>query len=165
MDTVQFLKLAQKITSAYDKHEYDEARKFIYHQLDLVKEFQDHWNHSNILHQSHTFLGLIALEEDKIEEAKAQLIKSAEIKGSPQINSFGPNMLLAKMLLELEQTQVVLQYLEKCEKFWLPRMRRKKLKLWRNEINMNKFPDFGFHLEVHLRTHESEIMKKKFNLD
>ena len=38
--------------------------------------------------------------------------------GSPQLDSFGPNMTLAKELLEKGQPDVVLHYFALCKNFW-----------------------------------------------
>src|SRR5438552_11826605 len=44
------------------------------------------------------------------------LIASAKTKGSPQLNSFGPDQDLAAELLERGETKTVIRYLELCRK-------------------------------------------------
>ena len=66
--------------------------------------------------------------------------------GSPQLNSFGPNMTLAKELLEKGQSEVVLQYLALCKKFW--KMDRGQLDEWSATIRGGGIPDFGVRCPV-----------------
>jgi hypothetical protein len=47
-----------------------------------------------------TWLGLIAVHKNDIETARRELLESGKTPGSPTLNSFGPNMILAKELLE-----------------------------------------------------------------
>jgi hypothetical protein len=61
---------------------------------------------------------LIALGKGEVEEAKKLMLASLDSKGSPQMNSFGPNIRLAKALLEKKETAVVLEYFAKCDQFW-----------------------------------------------
>jgi hypothetical protein len=46
-----------------------------------------------------------------IEEAKKQLLLAGKTPSSPQLNSFGPNMILAKELLDKGEKDTVLHYL------------------------------------------------------
>ena len=61
-----------------------------------------------------------------------------------QMNSFGPNMMLAKDLLEKGERDTVLQYFELCRKFW--KMDWGKLNQWSKEVRMGQTPDFGANL-------------------
>ena len=63
-------------------------------------------------------LGRIAVREGHIKEADRYLLAAGKSPGSPQMDSFGPNMSLAKDLLEKGQRNTVLQYFALCHKFW-----------------------------------------------
>lgn len=52
------------------------------------------------------------------------------------MNSFGPNMQLAK--------EVVLEYLELCGKFW--KMGGQRLSTWSDAVKDGKTPEFGASL-------------------
>lgn len=112
------------------------------------KEDQNDFDRGNIIHHAHLLLGRIALAQGNIELAKNELLEAGKTNGSPQLNSFGPNMLLAKKLLEVGEKEVVLAYLELCYKFWtislqpLIEMREQ----WVKEIKEGKIPDFGANL-------------------
>jgi len=68
------------------------------------------WNHGNNIHHGNLILGRISLAADDIEQAKERLIEAGKTPGSPQLNSFGPNMTLAKELLQKGEKGVVLEY-------------------------------------------------------
>ncbi len=96
----------------------------------------------DVVHDGHLVLGRIALEEGQIEEAKRHLLAAGKSTGSPGLNSFGPNMTLAKDLLEKGEQETVLQYFDLCRKFW----RSDKLDEWTKDIHAGRIPDFGANL-------------------
>ena len=102
------------------------------------------WNLGNRIHHGHLTLGRIELAEGDLEKAKDRLLKAGGTPGFPQLNSFGPNMLLAKELLERGEQEVVLRYFELCSKFW--GMGREKLAAWTQQVREGKIPDFGANL-------------------
>jgi hypothetical protein len=51
-------------------------------------------------------------------QAKEYLLASARTSGSPQLNSFGPDLQLARELALKGEKDVVLQYIELCRSFW-----------------------------------------------
>ena len=73
--------------------------------------------------------------------AAEYLLKAGATSGSPQLDSFGPNMSLAKELLEKDQREPVLLYFELCRKFW--EMGGERLDRWTKEVNAGITPDFG----------------------
>jgi hypothetical protein len=60
------------------------------------------------------------------------------------MNSFGPNVSLAKDLLEKGERDAVIQYLELCRKFW--KLDNGRLDQWIKEIKAGKVPQFGANL-------------------
>ena len=74
----------------------------------------------------------------------AYLIEAGRTPGSPQLNSFGPNMLLAKELLEKGETATVLEYLDLCTKFW--RIDHGSVSTWKKLIADGKQPNFFANL-------------------
>jgi hypothetical protein len=60
------------------------------------------------------------------------------------MNSFGPNMSLAKDLLQKGERDVVLEHFELCRKFW--KMDRGRVDQWSQDVNAGKIPDFGANL-------------------
>ncbi len=112
--------------------------------LNLAKEYINNWNAGNAIHDANLVLGMDALSQKKTSEASAFLIRSAEINGSPQLNSFGPNMVLAKSLIEKGEQAAVLKYFALCKKFW--KEDHGKLALWTTQVQKGLTPDFGANL-------------------
>ncbi len=76
------------------------------------------WNRGNRIHTGNTVLGRIALAGGDVEKAKGHLIEAGKCGGSPQLDSFGPDMTLANELLQRGETDAVAEYLGLCGGFW-----------------------------------------------
>ncbi|MHC4684000.1 MAG: tetratricopeptide repeat protein [Planctomycetota bacterium] len=107
----------------------------------MLSQNSSGWNYGNNIHHGNIILGRIALTLDDLEEAKKRLIEAGNTPGSPQLNSFGPDMTLAKELLQKGEKDVVLKYLELCSKFW--KSEKDRLHKWSVVIQDGKIPDFG----------------------
>ncbi len=96
-------------------------------------------------HHAHTILGRIALRKGDIKEARAQLLASVHVSGTPVLKSFGPNMMLAKELLNNGESKTVLEYFTLCGEFWAypDQKPHEELVNWRKEVQTGKTPDFG----------------------
>ena len=122
----------------------EDARKYATELLTLAPKFESNWNYGNAIQDGNLVLGRIAVREGRIEEAKQYLLAAGKSKGSPQMDSFGPNMSLAKDLLEKGERDTVLQYFELCRKFWT--MDYGKLDDWSQEVKAGKIPNFGANM-------------------
>lgn len=122
----------------------EDARKFANELMSLLPQFKSNWNYGNAVQDANLVLGRIAASEGRIDEAKQYLLEAGKSTGSPQMNSFGPNMSLAKDLLEKGERQVVLDYFELCQKFW--QMDRGTLDMWSQQVNAGEIPNFGANL-------------------
>ena len=89
-------------------------------------------------------LGRISVLKGNIQAGKKYLIAAGKSPGSPQMDSFGPNMSLANDLLKKGERQVVLAYFQRCRKFW--KLHEDKLDQWSAEVEAGKIPDFGANL-------------------
>ncbi|MEO0733370.1 MAG: hypothetical protein AAFZ52_11085 [Bacteroidota bacterium] len=101
------------------------------------------------VHMSHTYRGLIALERGDVTTAKLELLKSAKVPKSPVLWSFGPNMELAKALLEKGQRKTVLRFLEMIKKFWFAPLRVFMSWGWKKTILAGGIPNFKGNLMYH----------------
>ena len=119
----------------------DDAKTFA---TKMLEDDTAGWNRGNRIHHGNLILGQIALSDGNVDEAKSRLLRAGKTTGSPQLNSFGPNMLLAKELLERGETEVVLEYFELCKKFWASPHR--KLEQWADDVKSNRIPQFGGNL-------------------
>ena len=120
------------------------AKRFGDELLHLSEKYKDDWNYGNAIHKGNLILGRVALRQGNIKAAKQYLIHAGETPGSPQLDSFGPNMSLAKELLEAGEKEAVLDYFRKCANFW--EMDFGKLKNWAEIIQSGRTPKFGPHL-------------------
>jgi tetratricopeptide (TPR) repeat protein len=127
-----------------DAGELDKAREYANALLDIAPKFSKNWNYGNAIHKGHVALGRIELRMNNLEAAKQHLLDAGSTPGSPQLDSFGPNMLLAKELLEKDEREVVLQYLEHCRTFW--KMGDSYLERWEKTIKNGSVPNFGANL-------------------
>lgn len=91
-------------------------------------------------HWAHIVLGRIALVDDDTEKAREYLLAAGRALTTPSV--FGPNLLLARELLERGERQVVLEYFELCAPFW----ERDQLDEWAAAVREGQIPDFGANL-------------------
>jgi len=123
----------------------EKARTYAVEMLVKADEHKESWNYGNAIHKGNLILGIIELRSGNIEKAKHYLLEAGKTPGSPQLNSFGPNMRLAQELLEKGERDVVVEYLHLCAKFW--KSGQDRLKRWEEEIKAGRIPDFGANLE------------------
>lgn len=121
-----------------------DAQNYAQELMALFPKYKGNWNYGNAIQDANLVLGRIAVREGNIEAGKKHLIAAGKSPGSPQMDSFGPNMTLAKDLLEKGEKDVVLEYFELCRRFW--RMDRGKLDQWSREVRRGRIPDFGANL-------------------
>ena len=76
--------------------------------------------------------------------ARSELGLSGAVSGTPQLKSFGPQMTLAKALLEKGDREAAVNYFAACGKFW--KMDWGKLKKWTRQVRAGEIPDFGGNL-------------------
>lgn len=93
------------------------------------------------IHYGNLVLGHISLASGNIAQAKIRLIEAGKIPGDPAMNSFTPNMALARELLERNERAVVLEYLNLCSKFW--KDESGALRVWKAMLKREGYPDFG----------------------
>lgn len=143
--TERFYALNRAAKNAMKDGMTDEARELAEELLRLAKDKKNDWNYGNAIQDSNQVLGRIALLKGDVAEAKLRLLASSESKGSPQMNSFGPNMQLAKELLQKGEKEVVLEYFARCRGFWA--MGSDKLASWTEQVKNDKTPEFGANLD------------------
>ncbi len=105
-------------------------------------------NYGNIIHDANQILGRVALRDGKLADAKAYLLKSGATPGSYQLNSFGPQMPLARELLEKGEKETVLKYLDLVSNFWATDFEDSEdakehattIAEWKREITDGKIP-------------------------
>ena len=140
----RFYALDDAAKESFQVGKIEDARKYAKELLALAPRFQKDWNYGNAIQDGNLVLGRIALRQGKTEEAKQSLLEAGKSPGSPQMDSFGPNMSLARDLVEKGERETVLQYFELCRKFW--KMGQDHLDQWTKEVRAGQMPDFGANL-------------------
>ena len=94
-------------------------------------------------HTSNIILGLIEIQKGNTSKAREHLLASGRISGvtPPDLATFGPNMLLAKKLIENGERDAVLRYLDLCAAFW--RLKDGRIAMWKSKVSRGIVPDFG----------------------
>ena len=142
--TRRFYALSGLAKAALKADSLDKAAAYAKDLLKGAEANHDDWNYGNAIHDGHMVLGMVALRAGNLGEARDHLLDAGRTPGSPQLNSFGPNMQLAKQLLERGETGAALQYFELCRSFWT--MGAKQLDAWSRDVNAGKIPAFGANL-------------------
>jgi tetratricopeptide (TPR) repeat protein len=145
-DAEAFVHLPSAAAAAFHLGRFAEAKSYAERCLSLAPSFQENWNYGNAIHIGHTVLGLLALNDGDEATAIAELVASGNTTGSPQLNSFGPTMQLAKALLRTGQVEPVLRYLAQCRAFW--EMGGTWLSLWERKVREGLVPNFFQHSHV-----------------
>ena len=108
----------------------------------MSPKYEGDWSFGGAVHHANLVLGRVALASGDLTAAGEHLIRAGETPGGPGLNSFGPNMMLAKELLAHGQREVVLEYFKKCKRFW----NREELGTWAATVREGGIPDFGANL-------------------
>ncbi|HOX58371.1 MAG TPA: hypothetical protein P5205_14805 [Candidatus Paceibacterota bacterium] len=121
----------------------------------LASTTTNSWNYGNVVYDAHSALGRIALQKGDRATARQELRAAGRTPGSPQLNSFGPQFTLARVLLEQAQPadrEAVVAFLDDVVQFWAnldkaPAYRRdgvlkqrQKIENWKEEIRAGKIP-------------------------
>lgn len=132
----------------------EKARQYATQLLKIAAHHREK-TFGNFVHRGHSILGRLALRDGDVEAAKRHLIQAAQAPRSPQLNSYGPRMILAHELLALGEQQIVLDYMETCRKFcatsglggrlesWTNEKRKAELTRWITDVSQGRTPDFG----------------------
>lgn len=121
----------------------------------LAPKYTKDWNYGNAIQDFNIVLGRLDLKSGDTAKAKKHLLAAGHSKSSPQMDTFGPNMTLAKELLVKGEKDVVLEYFELCRKFWakdkdtdsLDAMHSERLDQWKKDVENGRIPDFGANLD------------------
>ena len=129
---------------AFDAGEVDKAERYATQLLRVAPQYRQDWSYGNAIFYGNLVLGRISVKRGDFAAAGKYLLAAGATPGSPQLDSFGPNMSLAKELVEHGQSDAVLRYLGLCKKFW--KDDDGKLDSWGEAIRGGRNPDFGSSL-------------------
>jgi len=137
----RFYSLEEEIAAAYSTNDYKRANELLAEYLALADIYKCNWNYGNAIHDANRILGLISLKGGNIEDASYYLLESGKSTGSPQLDSFGPELDLANELLKLGRHEDVKTYLNDISSFW--EMNDGSIETWINEINRGELPELN----------------------
>jgi len=140
----RFRLLPKMSMTALDSGDLNKARQY---STELLGEAQVHgkeWPSGEAIHFGNIVAGRVALAAGDIESAKANLLAAGKTAGSPALNSFGPNMTLARDLLQKNDSATVIAYLDECRSFW--KLEQGRLAKWIDMAQRGVMPDFGANL-------------------
>jgi tetratricopeptide (TPR) repeat protein len=103
---------------AFDVGEWSMAQAAAKKSLSLVGKYGRDWYDGNAIHDGNCILGRLALRNGHLRRAVFYLDEAVKTCGSPQLNSFGPNMRFAQEMLRAGQREAVTRYLNACKRFW-----------------------------------------------
>ena len=137
----RFYQLGDEVQAAYlqknDAELADRAKEF----LELAAIYRCNWNYGNAIHDANRYLGLASLRAGKVDAAADFLVLAANSTGSPQLDSFGPELDLANALLKRGKTQAVIEYLQGVHRFW--KMDNGQVDRWIAAIGKGEKPDLN----------------------
>ena len=140
----RLLGLRSAAERALGRNHLEDAASLAAELLSLAEQFSADWYYGNAVYYGHLVLGEVALARGDKSGAATELLAAGRTRGSPQLNSFGPNMHLAKALLEAGERASVLEYLQSCEAFWA--LGHRRLQDWAELVRNGGIPDFGANL-------------------
>jgi hypothetical protein len=124
--------------AAIGAHELAKARLYGTQLVERARGGEFGPESGNALHHGNLILGRLAFKAGDVEEAKRFLLESAKVPGTPQLESFGPDLALAKELLAEGQQETVIQFLILCGNFW--QSPQHELDQWIYAIRQGKNP-------------------------
>jgi hypothetical protein len=116
----------------------------LYNRLNIIRT--NYWNYGNAIHDGYSVLGLVAVSEGNIRLAVEHLLAAGNTPGSPQLDTYGPDMRLAEALLNKGERESVIQYLKECSRFW--DIGKDELNSWSAAIKRGDKPDLNIRNKI-----------------
>jgi hypothetical protein len=136
--------LPRMAKAAFAASEWDRANGYAKEALEAATHGVFPWT-GDAIHQGNIVLGRLALRHSDVDGAKRYLLAAGKTPGSSGLASLGPNMALARDLLDRGEQDTVVSYLEECGHFWDGN--RGKLAEWIALVKAGLKPDFGRNLD------------------
>ena len=143
----KFYEMTKAAPKTFNDGEYEKARSLSEALLSEAESWRTDWNYGNAVHVAHLVLGRIELSSGDKNKARMHLLEAGRTPGSPQLNTFGPDMLFAKEMLKAGERETVLEYLQLTGKFW--KKRESQLSDWKATIEKGEIPNFGANVRYY----------------
>ncbi len=135
----RFYSVGDELTAAYKSNDFAKAKTLANEYAELASVYRCNWNYGNAIHDLNRVLGLISLSTGDIDTAAKYLEKAGKSTGSPQLNTFGPELDLANQLLQRGKVDAVKAYLKDIKSFW--EMNNGQVDTWLAEIEKGGKPE------------------------
>jgi hypothetical protein len=147
-DFSRFVRLPQVAKLALEAGHNDKARAYAEEALQYVESHAKipRSSKGNAVFYGNLVLGRLALLNDDVLQAENYLLAAGTTTGSPVLNTFGPNMSLARELLKRFRSETVLIYFEECKQFWQTGNDKGLLNRWSSDVQAGRMPVFGGNL-------------------
>jgi hypothetical protein len=110
--------------------------------LRLASEDRDPARRGRAAHHGHLLLGHLSLGAGEVAESTRHLLEAADLTDVPPfIRTGGPNMWLARKLLDQGERAAVIRYLRACSRFWVSTDH--KAEQWVAILERGDEPDFS----------------------
>jgi hypothetical protein len=138
----EFFETSTRLASrAFNAGDIEKATAYSKQLLHMAPQYPKDWNYGEAIFYGNFVLGRIAIRQGDLKQAGQYLLAAGATPGSPALDSFGPNMTLAKELLEKGESGVVLKYFALCKNFWEDG--RRQLDEWSAIVRGGEIPNFG----------------------
>lgn len=137
----RFYSLDDLVGKAYSAGEFAAVEKLATEYLQLAATYRCNWNYGNAIHDANRYLGLVRLKNGNTAEAAQYLLKAGKSTGSPQLDTFGPELDLANELLKQGNVEPVKEYLRDIKRFW--RLDQGQVETWLASLEKGERPELS----------------------
>lgn len=114
----RFYSLGDALPIAYKSGDTRKVKALATEYLNLAAIYHCNWNYGNAIHDANRYLGLVSLKAGDADQAAGYLVAAGKSTGSPQLDTFGPELDLANALLDAGKIDAVKTYLKEVKSFW-----------------------------------------------
>lgn len=132
----RFYALEETAKAAFVAGDFTKAHQYAEELLQTAPQYTKDWNYGNAVYSGNSVLGQVALAQGDVPSAKNFLLAAGDSPGSPQLNSFGPDLTLARQLLGKGEKDAVITFLGKIAKFW--KGHQEKIQDWQKGIQQGE---------------------------
>jgi beta-lactamase regulating signal transducer with metallopeptidase domain len=132
----RFYALEAPAKAAFEAGDFATAHQYAQELLQMAPQYPKDWNYGNAIYTGNSILGQIALAQGDVPSAKNYLEAAGDSPGSPQLNSFGPDLTLARELLSKGEKDATVAFLGKVAKFWAGQ--QGKIQGWQTAIQQGQ---------------------------
>ncbi|MEM1059796.1 MAG: hypothetical protein AAGK14_11155 [Verrucomicrobiota bacterium] len=141
---IRFYRLPTVARTALKAHQDDRAKAYAEELLSVSTGYREDWNYGNALYDANVVLGHLALKNGEVEEAETYLLAAGDSPGSPQLDTFGPDLRLADQMLAKGRDKAVIVFLERIAKFWNDH--QEEIEEWIVTIRNGKSPSWAQYI-------------------